>query len=148
MTHSNLPEQDQEHLLVTFSAGDGSYGLDTTCVQEVVLVGAITQVHHAPEDVRGIINLRGKIITVIGLNEKLSEAQTQIGADSRILITSWADEFVGLLVDNIGDVLSVEPDRIEACPVNMPERQRRFTQGVYRDKNRVVAILNLDMLLA
>lgn len=141
-------EIDQEHLLVTFFAGESAYGLDTTCVQEVVLVGAITRVHHAPAEVRGIINLRGKIITVIGLNEKLYDDETMIGEDSRILITDWADEYVGLLVDRIGDVMSMEPSQVETCPANMLEAQRRFAEGVYRGADGVVTILNLEKLLA
>jgi purine-binding chemotaxis protein CheW len=147
MIGSTLPDSDQERLLVTFCAGESAYGLDATRVQEVVLVGVITAVYHAPPEVRGIINLRGKIITVIGLNEKLSNIETEIGANSRILITLWADEYVGLLVDCVGEVLTMESGQVEACPANMPDSLRRFVTGVYRNADGAVAILNLETLL-
>jgi purine-binding chemotaxis protein CheW len=148
MAHSNLPDVDQEQLLVTFYGGESAYGMDAFSVQEVVLVGAITPVHHAPQEVRGIINLRGKIITVIDLNEKLRGIATQLSEDSRILITDWSSEYVGLLVDRVGEVLNLVSEQIEACPANLQESQRRYIEGVYRNENGTVAILNLERVLA
>ncbi len=141
-------DMEQGYLLLTFQSGDARYGLEAVRVQEVILVGAITPVHHAPEYVRGIINLRGKIVTVVDVGIKLMDQETALGDDSRILITDWKDEFVGLLVDRIGDVLTLERDQIEPQPANVGEDQSHFFQGVYRNSEQVVAVLDLEALLS
>jgi purine-binding chemotaxis protein CheW len=149
MPEISLPEVDQGELLLTFQLGEAHYGLEAIRVQEVMLVGAITPVHHAPDYVRGIINLRGKIVTVIDLGIKLLDEEINIGEFSRILIADWMDEYVGLLVDRVGDVISPDRDLIEAQPANVAEEQGRFIQGVFRDGEQpVVAVIHLAELLA
>lgn len=141
-------EEGQSLLLATFQVRNAFYGLDTTSVQEVILVGESTRVHHAPQYVRGIINLRGKIVTVIDLGCKLNDQAIQVGEDSRIIIVSWMGEQIGLLVDGVADVVSLDPASIEATPANVGHLQTRFLEGVYPDMGRLIGILNLDAVLA
>jgi purine-binding chemotaxis protein CheW len=148
MPEQSLREVEQSFLLLTFQVGQAQYGLEAVRVQEVILVGSVTPVHHAPEYVRGIINLRGKIVTVVDLSTKLLDVETIPGENSRILITEWKDEYVGLLVDCIGDVLSLDRDQVETAPANVDEGQSHYIQGVYRDAGHVVAVLDLDALLS
>lgn len=148
MTGQIITDSDQESLLVTFRIGKSFYGLDTSCVQEVILVSAISRVYRAPEEVCGIINLRGKIVTVIDLGKKLSDETTQIDEDTRILITPWMDEFVGLLVSGIGDVINLDPYQVEPSPPNVSEQQTRYFVGIYRTNDQAIAVLNLKDLLS
>lgn len=143
-----LYEADQDSLLITFQVGEAHYGLETGCVQEVILVGAITRVYHAPDYVRGIINLRGKIVTVIDLKQKLYEIPTEITDASRVLIVESMKEYVGVLVDSIGDVLALQEKQIETRPANMRESMTRFVRGIFRSQGQVAAVLNLEALLA
>lgn len=141
--------EEAERLLATFQVGGAYYGLDTGRVQEVIMVGAHTRVHHAPEYVRGVINLRGKIVTVIDLRMKLCAVRSPITADSRILIVAWMGEQVGLLVESVEDVIPLDPERIEPKPSNVSASQERFLDSVYRVDagERLIGILILDELL-
>jgi purine-binding chemotaxis protein CheW len=148
MTDKTHGVDGQDYLLVTFQVVESFFGLETSCVQEVILVSAITHVYHAPEDVRGIINLRGKIVTIIDLEKKLYGEDSQINEDSRILITPLKDEYVGILVTRIGEVVDLVPDQIEPNPPNVSEKIKQYIDGIYRSKECVIAILNLENLLA
>ena len=140
-------ETEQGLLLATFDLGDTHYALDTVYLQEVVLVGDITIVHNASDYIRGIINLRGKIITVIDLSVIMQVEDSLRSDENRIMIVSWMDEYIGLLVDRIGDVINLEKDHVEPAPANVREAQKRFISGIFREAERVFAILDIDEVL-
>lgn len=139
--------EDQNQLVSTFCLGDALYGIDTMKVQEVVRVGDITRVHHAKDYILGIINLRGKIVTIIDLNTKLGMEAAAITPESRILIVGWEGEFVGLLVDRVADVVSAEKDLIAPPPSNVKGIHGRYFEGVYQtEDDELIAILNVGMV--
>src|SRR3954447_8460328 len=86
-TNFSNPEAEEDLLTATFHLGDGEgvFGIDATLIQEVVMVGELTPVRHAPEYVAGIRNLRGRIITVIDLCVRLDLGNVEVGPESRIL---------------------------------------------------------------
>jgi purine-binding chemotaxis protein CheW len=126
-----LEDDKQDLLLVTFRLEDAWYGLDTNRIQEVILVGEITSVQHAPPYVRGIANLRGKIITILDLNLKLDLPPQKVGNETRILIVNWMNEQVGLLVECVLDVVNLSSEQIELPPSNIKNDLGRFLSGVY-----------------
>src|SRR5579862_2871601 len=95
----------QTVLLATFFVRDALCALDAAGVQEVIRLGPITPVRYAPEEVLGIVNLRGKIITIVDLGLRLGFARAVSGADSRIFIIEDHHEFLGLLVDRVDEVV-------------------------------------------
>lgn len=105
-------------------------------------------VYHAPPYVRGIINLRGKIVTVLDLETKLGLFQNPVGADSRILIVAWNHEQVGLLVETVAEVINIQKDKIDPIPLNISERLSGYLSGVCSSEARLVGILDLDKVLA
>ena len=149
MTNSLMDEENSDLLLVTFRLEDAWYGLDTNRIQEVIQVGGITVVQHAPDYVRGIANLRGKIVTVIDLALKLGLEQRELSADTRILIVNWIHEQVGLVVEWVGEVVSLNQEQIESVPTNIDETLGHFLKGVYykADEDRLLGILDLDAVL-
>src|SRR5208337_4889093 len=100
VTGISNPETAEDLLISTFQLGDddGVFGIDATLIEEVVMVGELTPVRHAPAYVAGIRNLRGRIITVIDLCVRLGLGAVKIGPECRILIADWRGEPVGLLV--------------------------------------------------
>ena len=134
-------------LVATFLVGKTTFGLDTVRVQEVVRVGDITPVHHAPPYVMGLRNLRGRIVTVVDLRVRLELNATDLGAESRILIVDWQGEPVGLLVDRVADTIGVNPDEIEPPPPNLDGVQGRNLRGVCRNSAGLVALLDLAPVL-
>ena len=96
----------------------------------------------------GILNLRGKIVTILDLGLRLGFSQVVPSGDSRIFIIEDRNEFVGLLVDRVDEVVEVERDRWQAPPANVRGMQGRFFQGVYRAGGRAITVLDPSPILA
>jgi purine-binding chemotaxis protein CheW len=135
-------QSSQPTLLATFFVREALCGLDASSVQEVIRLGAITVAPHAPADVAGIINLRGRIVTIVDAAMKLGYGRTETGADTRVFIVEDHNEFLGLLVDRVGEVVEVERGAEEPLPANMKPDQARYFKGVSRAGGRLIALLN------
>jgi purine-binding chemotaxis protein CheW len=138
----------QTRLLATFFVRNSLFAIDAAGVQEVIRLGSVTPVRHATGEVVGVINLRGKIVTLLDLGVILSLGNITASRDSRVFIIEQRNEFIGLLVDRVGDVLEADSDREEPLPVNVPAAQGRFFRGVYRADGHVIALLNPSALIA
>jgi len=141
-----LSTTDDNLLLSTFRLGEAAFGIDAGLVQEVVLVGDITRVHHAPPHVIGIRNLRGRIVTVADLAVLLALGSVQDDPDNRLLIMEWQNEPIGFLVDAVTEAVSINTSEIMAPPTNLPEVQRRNLRGVYQDGSWLVGVLAPEAL--
>ena len=147
MAQTNTSENGQETLFAAFSVREGHYALDAAGIQEVIRLGPLTRVRHAPAEVAGIMNLRGKIVTVVDLGLRLGLPKAVHGNDSRVFIVENRGEFIGLLVDQVDDVLEVEPEQWEPLPANLSAGQARFFKGVCRANGRIISILDADRIL-
>jgi purine-binding chemotaxis protein CheW len=134
-------------LVATFLLGESAFGVDTARVQEVVRMGDITPVHHAPDYVVGIRNLRGRIVTVVDLRSRLNLGCAEAGPENRILIVESQGDPVGLLVDRVADTITVDPDRLEPPPPNLHGVQARHLRGVCHGGGRLVALLDPGTVL-
>jgi purine-binding chemotaxis protein CheW len=139
---------DRQILVITFVVSGSLFGMETSLVQEVVRLTSITPVHHAASCVIGVMNLRGHISTVIDLSARLGLGQADVGADKRIIIVEWSGERVGLVVDAMQDVLSVDRALIGPAPENVRMAQSNRMTGVFRSGDRIVAMLDLDKVLS
>jgi len=148
MTKSEQKIAAADHsLLIVFALGDGLFGIKADLIQEVVKVSAMTPVHHAPDYIIGIRNLRGRVVTLLDLQLRLGLGTSIPHAENRILIIEWQGEPVGLLVDRIVDTIALEGARVEQAPANLPISQEQSLQGVVRHEDRLIALLNMDTLL-
>jgi purine-binding chemotaxis protein CheW len=133
--------------LATFYMGDALCGMDILKVQEINKLLEMTHVPQAPAYVKGIVNLRGQIVTVIDLGKKLGLSKTDLGLETRNIIVSSKNEYVGLLVDRIGDVERTDWDKIEPPPANIGGVQGRYFEGVFKKENSLIGILNVEEVL-
>ena len=134
-------------LLTMFSIQESYFAVDALRVQEIIRLGAITPVHHAPDYVLGIINLRGRIVTVLDPGCRLGLGAQELQPQGRILIVDWQDEQVGLLVTRIHDMVTLEIDQLTEPPSNLKGSLGLFLQGVVQIRDHMVAVLNLEPLL-
>jgi purine-binding chemotaxis protein CheW len=134
--------------LALFESGNLLCGLDIAHVQEINKNFIVTVVHRAPGYVCGVINLRGEIVTVIDLRIKFGFEPLAHGAEKQIVIVRQGDENIGLLVDAVSDVVSANESDIELPPSNLSGVAGRFFKGIYKLEHELVAILNIDELLA
>lgn len=150
MNHLAIPIQPNETktLLATFAIGDALFALDATGVQEVIRLNTITPVPHAPDEVVGVINLRGKIVTLLDGGLILGSAPAPRNRESRIFLLEDQGEFIGLLVDSVGEVIESQPSSWEAAPLNVSPSQSRFLTGVCRSADRVIALVNQAEVLS
>lgn len=138
----------EDLLVVTFQLDRGRFGLDTALVQEVVMAGEITRVHHAPGYVAGIRNLRGRIVTLVDLRARLELAKADITPESRVLIADWNGEPVGLLVDRMHETLEVNTADLQAPPPNLNGVRARYLRGVVQTDDRLIALFEMTAVLS
>ncbi len=133
--------------LATFYVGDALCGMDILKVQEINKLMEMTKVPQAPEYMIGILNLRGQIVTIIDLGQKLGLGRARVSNDSRNIIINAPGEHVGLLVTRNRDVVAADPDRIESAPANMSGIQGHYFTGVYKTETKLIGILDIKEVL-
>src|SRR5262249_42821686 len=136
-----------EHL-ATFVLDREEYGLDVHVVQEIRRVTEITAVPRAPEFIRGVINLRGRILPVVDLKRKLRMGSVEIGKASRIVVVRLRERLLGLLVDGAQQVLKVPISRIEPPPEEVLAGGGDYIRGVAKLEDRLVILVDLLRILA
>ena len=141
-------DQEASLLLTVFSFDDALFAVDAMRVQEIIRLGPITPVHHAPEHVLGIINLRGRIVTVLDPALRMGLEAQERTSKGRILIMDWQDEHVGLLVSEVHDMVRADKDSLGASPSNLKNSLGAFLTGVLQLKDHMVSVLDLKPLLS
>jgi purine-binding chemotaxis protein CheW len=132
---------------VTVRLGEQLLGIPVLRVHDVMRMGALTRVPRAPPLVAGVMNLRGRIVTVIDVRRALGLADRDPGAAEMAVVVEAAGQPYALVVDGVGDVVSVPADRFEAHPGTLSPAWRAVTVGVYRLDELMLAI-DIDRLLA
>ena len=126
----------------TFRVAEGLYGIDVTRVQEVVKPMFMTKIPLAPDFVHGLINLRGQVVTAIGLRQLFGLSS---GDESQMMnvICDVGGSLVSLLVDEICDVIEVSPDSWEQTPGTIDKRIRGFMSGVHKTQGVLLSIIDV-----
>jgi purine-binding chemotaxis protein CheW len=117
-------------------------------VQEIIRVSEITQVPRAPEFIKGVINLRGRIIPVVDLKRKLRLGDVEVVRQSRIVVVKIKERLIGLLVDGASQVLKVPVSTIEAAPDEVTEIDTTAIRGVAKLTGRLIILMDLNKTLA
>jgi purine-binding chemotaxis protein CheW len=149
----------------TFQLNEQTFGVEILQVREINRHLDLSPVPQSPDCIRGLINLRGQIVTILDLNQRVRQQPTQLGPQAHILILKTDQELVGvrerenrsdltglsdkvgLLVDAIGDVLTVEETEIEAPPANIGDIDGQYIAGVVNIPGQLLALLNLEKVL-
>jgi len=129
--------------LSTFFVADLFFGVDVLRVQEVLRSQPMTSVPQAPEVIEGLINLRGQIVTAIDMRRRLRlPARAADEQEPMNMVVQTADGAVSLLVDEIGDVLDMDPSTYERPPDNLVFAAKDLIRGVYKLKDRLLLVLD------
>ena len=150
----------------TFRLGDGLFGVDVLLVREINQQMDITPAPLASSWVRGLINLRGQVVTVFDLRVRLGMPAEETTEASHILILKTeaelallrarennaalrtCEDMIGLLVDDIGDVVEMDESEIEPPPANAGGVEGRFVQGVVKLEGELMLVLKIQEVLA
>ncbi len=138
---------NRELHIVGFQVGRETYGVPIASLHEIVRVTDITAVPDAPEYIEGVINLRGKIVSVIDLRKRFGEKQAVAGKKNRILVVESAGRLTGLIVDAASDVLKIPAEDVEPPPAVFQEGGLNCVTGLGKYKNRLIILLDMNKLL-
>lgn len=133
--------------LASFFVGEALCGMDILKVQEINKLIEMTRVPQAPEYVLGILNLRGEIVTIIDLGKKLGLKSTELNHKTRNIIVNSNGEHIGLMVEQISDVIQAEWEKVEPPPANIGDVQGKYFTGVFKTEDRLIGILDVEKVL-
>jgi purine-binding chemotaxis protein CheW len=131
----------------TAMIGGQLFGLPISRVQDVFMPERMTRVPLAPDDVAGVLNLRGRIVTAIDMRARLGLPKNEDGKPPMAMGVDLRGESYGLLIDSIGEVLKLPDDGREVNPVNLDPRMAKMAEGVHRLEGQLMVVLDVDRVL-
>jgi purine-binding chemotaxis protein CheW len=133
--------------IVGFRIGRETYGVPITSLHEIVRVPEITAVPDAPDYMEGVINLRGKIVSVLDLRKRLGETQVSSSKRNRILVLEHKGRLSGLIVDSASEVLKIPGADVEPPPAEFLAGGLNCVTGLGKYKGRLIVLLDMTKLL-
>jgi purine-binding chemotaxis protein CheW len=133
---------------VVFVLAEEHYGVDVGDVLEIIRMPVITPVPAAQDFVKGMINLRGKIIPVVDLRERFGMEATPPTRDSRVVVVEVNDEDIGVIVDAVTEVLRIPHESIEQASFTLSSEQAAVVEGVANLDGKLIIMLDLSVVLA
>lgn len=133
--------------LVSFHVGGEEFGLDILAVQEIIRSQQLTRVPNSPEFVDGVINLRGKVIPVVGLRKRFGLDTHDSDKQTRIIVAEVNGAILGFVVDSVSEVLRIPASTVEPPP-RFGKVQREYVSGVGKLDDRLLILLDLENLMS
>ncbi|WP_439924273.1 chemotaxis protein CheW [Nitrobacter sp. JJSN] len=132
---------------VTTTIGGQLFGLPISRVQDVFMPERLTRVPLASNDVAGVLNLRGRIVTAIDMRARLGLPKEDTGRPPMAVGVELRGESYGLLIDSIGEVMKLADEGREVNPVNLDPRMAKMSAGVHRLDGQLMVVLDVDRVL-
>lgn len=134
--------------LTVFSIGDLLCALENAKVREISGLRSFTKVHHAAPHVRGVVNLRGQIMTVLDLGIRFGIGPVPEDRKARILVVHTGEEDMGLLVDGVEDVMTAPLSDMEPPPSNIGGVSGAYFRAILKNRDDLVSLVDLDRILS
>lgn len=151
MTNASAADAALAQKYLTFELGTEVYGLDILRVQEIIGIMPVTRVPQTPSFVRGVINLRGRVIPVIDLRVKFDTGNAEDTERTCIVVVQVSGKtssIMGVVVDEVSEVVDIASDQIEATPEFGAGIETDFVRGVGKIGDTVVMLLDIDKVLS
>jgi purine-binding chemotaxis protein CheW len=133
--------------IVGFRIGRETFGVPIALVHEIVRVPDITAVPDSPDYVEGVINLRGKIVSVVDLRKRFGEKQISPNKKNRILVAEVEGKMVGLIVDAASEVIKIPDNEVDLPPSVFDEGELNYVTGVGKMHGRLIILIDLNKIL-
>ena len=145
----NLMEEEdtQKGRYLIFSIGEESYGIEIQYVTEIIGIQAITEVPELPYYVKGIINLRGKIIPVMDVRLRFKKSEIEYTDRTCIIVVDIKEMSVGLIVDSVSEVVTINESDISELPQMGAGSQNRYVKNIGKIGSEVRLLLDCEKLL-
>ena len=135
------------HEFVTVTIADQLFGIPVLSVQDVLGEQRITRIPLAPGEVAGALNLRGRIVTAIDVRQRLNLPPRPGGEPAMSVVVEHRGDPYSLLIDRVGEVLSLPADRYERNPATLDPAWRDVSEGTYRLDSELLVVLSVERLL-
>ena len=145
--HAHAPRTEAADEVVAFSVSDQDFCIDIMAVREIRGWTETTILPHAQSYVKGVINLRGAVVPVVDLSDRLGLGTVVPGARHVIIITQIGQRIVGLLADVVTDILALDPASVQPVPDIATETARAFISGVASVEGRMLRRIDLTRIL-
>jgi purine-binding chemotaxis protein CheW len=132
---------------VTVVIANQMFGIPVLQVHDVFVPANITHVPLAPREVAGVLNLRGRIVTAIDVRKRLGLPPYEGDRPQMAVVVEHLGESYSLMIDSVGEVLSLSPEQYERNPANLDPRWREVSGGIYRLKGRLLVVLEVSKVL-
>lgn len=148
---ATLPEREledgQEGMYLTFHLGREEYGLEIRHVREIIGIQEITAVPDMPGCVRGVINLRGRVIPLVDMRLRFGMGALEYGDRTCIIVVEMPEQTTGLIVDRVREVVYIPAEQVEPAPA-LVGGHRRFVRGIGKSGPDIRILVALESLLA
>lgn len=134
--------------LVSFHIEQEEFGIDILLVQEIIRMVGITRVPNAEHFVVGVINLRGKVIPIINLRNRLGIASRDYDSFTRIIVIEFQDKVIGFIVDSVNEVIRIDRRTTEPPPSMVSGIDSQYITSIAKLKDRLLILLDLECLIA
>ncbi len=134
--------------IVVFEAGSEHFGVGIASVESIIKLQAITRMPQAPRFVEGVTNLRGKVLPVIDLRRRFGLPPQEPTKDSRIIVISMDATEVGMIVDSVSEVLTIQDQNVEPTPALATSVDSKFITGIAKVDQRLVILIDLQKILS
>ena len=147
MSEPALQHLAERRELIAFCIGEQEYCVDIMSVREIRGWSPATPLPQTPAYIRGVINLRGAVLPIMDLAERLGLPPTEPSVRSVIIVVKVGERMVGLLVDAVSDILSITEDLIQQTPDVACDRVKAFVRGLISMEGRMISEIALERLL-
>jgi purine-binding chemotaxis protein CheW len=136
-----------EGKFLTFALGKEEYGIEILRVREIIGLMEITTVPQTPDYMKGVVNLRGKVIPIIDLRLKFLMPEVEHTQETCIIVVEVNNAQVGIIVDNVSEVTDIEGEDIEDAPNFGQEIDTKFIMGMGKTKDKIIILLDIERVL-
>lgn len=143
---SEVDEDTQKGKFLTFSLGNEFYGLEIAYVTEIIGIQPITEIPELPDYVKGIVNLRGKIVPVMDVRLRFKKEPRQYNDRTCVIVIDIQDVSVGLIVDSVSEVLTI-PEESIVPPPEIKAVQNRYIKGIGKVEGDIKLLLDCEKIL-
>ena len=137
-------QEASEHTIAVFELNGEAYGVDTGVVREIARMQDIAPVPNTPAFIDGVMNLRGRIIAVVDLRTRFGMPRTEHDNDTRIVIVELAGNLVGMIVDAVNEIRTIQADEIDDTAVATAEVDDSYVRGMLKLPDRLIIMLDLE----
>ncbi len=147
MTETTKSEESKNLEVLAFRVGEQDFGIDVVSVREIRGWTPATPLPHAPSFLCGVINLRGIVLPIVDLAARLGFLPARPTARHAIVVAQVGDQVVGLLVDGVSDILSIDLNEVQPTPDVASDMAKSFVRGVIPIESRMISLLALNTVL-